>query len=78
MARKPTALYNVHRQQDGAQIISGVPLKMARSECARLNAEAQVLDPDKRDDQGRPVHVGMYLGELVRYEVRSVDGLVIA
>jgi hypothetical protein len=71
-APQPPDAYDVCRAQDGALVVVGVSLDLARSEAARLNAEARVQAPD------RDGPTGMYLGELVRYEVRSKEGLVIA
>ena len=76
-AEKPS-LYNVHRQQDGAQVVTGVDLDTAQSEKARLNAEAcvlvgRVLIGEKYVEQ----YAGMYHGEIVRYEVRTKDGLTV-
>lgn len=72
MARKPPALYDVVRSRDGALINPNVPLKDARANRDRLNAEARIVNPAT----GKPT--GMYLGEAVVYEVRSKDGLVVA
>jgi hypothetical protein len=71
MPRKSTQLYNIHREADGAQVGTGVDLDTARSEVARLNAEAKVTNPDT----GKPT--AMYLGEVCRYEIRSTEGLVV-
>jgi hypothetical protein len=84
-------LYGVYRVQDGAQIVTDVDSATATSECARLNAEARVVVGEIHEvvghDEygqaivratGKPKYHGMYLGELVRYEARSRDGLVIA
>jgi hypothetical protein len=79
MPRKPPEKYNVHSAVSGAQIVTGVTLALARSECARLNAEARQPNPDRRTSlhpQGEPT--GMHLGELTTYEVRSASGLVVA
>lgn len=75
MARKPAQTYNVHKVQDGSQIVTGVSLALARSEAARLNAEARVVD--RIDSEGRTIYAGMVNGEISRYEVRSAAGLVI-
>ena len=69
--KAPVALYNVHRSQDGAQIITGVTLEMAQHERARLGAEARVINPETRQP------TGMFMGEVVSYEVRSAAGVVI-
>lgn len=87
MARTPKKLYHVHKAQDGSQIVTGVPLAVARSEAARLNAEARVqvgtmaavYDRDGAMVQApAPIFAGMVHGEISRYEVRSAEGLVIA
>lgn len=66
------------RSQDGALVICGVDLATARSECSRLTAEARIPigqhDPS-HPEPNRPT--AMFLGELVTYEVRPVDGLVV-
>lgn len=90
-AEQAPVTYGVYRQQDGAQIVVQVDAGTAKSECARLNAEARVqvgtiheaVGVDEYgqpivQDTGKPRYAGMFLGELVRYEVRSSDGLVIA
>lgn len=79
MARKPPQKYNVHRAKDGAQIITGVSLGLARSECARLNAEARVPIGVHLPDHPTPDRpTGMYLGEVTRYEVQTMEGTVIS
>lgn len=75
MARKPAQTYNVHKVQDGSQIITGVSLALARSEAARLNAEARVVD--RIDSEGRTIYAGMVNGEISQYEVRSAAGIVV-
>lgn len=79
MARKPPQAYNVVRAQDGALIIRDVPLKTARSEASRLNAEANVPigahDPEHPEPRRA---TSMYMGEVCRYEVRSQEGVVIS
>lgn len=86
MARKPPAPYNVFKH-DGAQIITGVPLALARSEAARLNAESRVViaqHPAVTDPETGATmfpawteYAGMVSGEVSRYEVRSITGLVV-
>lgn len=71
MPRKPRQVYDVCRAQDGALVICGVDLATARSEKARLNAEAAVVNPETRQP------TGMFLGELVTYEARSREGLIL-
>ena len=78
MPRKPPQVFNVHRANDGAQVITGVSLGLARSEAARLCAEARV--PMAAHDSNHPEPrraTSMYMGEVSRYEVRSTEGLVI-
>lgn len=80
MARKPAQVYNVHKVQDGSQIVTGVSLALARSEAARLNAEARVplsrSAPDiPHTEPNRPT--GMVNGEVSRYEVRTPEGIVV-
>lgn len=76
MPRKPPQVYAVHLAQDGAQVVAGVPLDVARGECARLNAEARVIVTSPALGRvGEPQ--SMYHGEVCRYEVRGVNGMVV-
>lgn len=75
MARTPAQSYNVHKVQDGSQIVTGVSLALARSEAARLCAEARVRVGSTID--GVPIYAGMAHGEISRYEVRTATGLVV-
>lgn len=78
MARKPPQLHNVCRVQDGALVIREVPLKTARVEAARLNAEARVPIAQHDPDHPEPRRAtSMYMGEVSRYEVRTLEGIVI-
>lgn len=72
MPRKPPQVYDVVRSQDGALVVRDVPLNTARSECARLCAEAKV-----KPEYGNAPYAGMFHGELVTYEVRGQGGLAI-
>lgn len=86
MPRKPPQTYNVCRAGDGALVVIGVPLDMARSESARLNAEARVIvrqHPAVVIDgvvtfPAYTEYAGMFMGNVTRYEVRTHDGLVIS
>lgn len=69
--------YDVVRSQDGALVVRDVDLDTAREEKARLNAESRLPHPTLRDARNNPVPTGMFLGEMVRYEVRSKSGMVI-
>lgn len=71
MARKPPQLFNVHCVQDGAQVVTLVPLAVARAEASRLSAEARVRNPET----GQPT--GMHMGSVCTFEARSVAGVVI-
>lgn len=71
MARNAPQDYDVRSQNTGALVVIGVPLAVARSEAARLNAEARVCHPVT----GRPV--GMQQGEVTTYEVTTRDGLIL-
>lgn len=71
MPRNPPKLYDVRSRQTGAQVVIGVPLTVARTECARLNAEAKVVNPET----GKPN--GMQTGEITVYEVVSAGGLIV-
>lgn len=71
MPRKPPQSYNVCRAGDGALVRCGLLLAVARSECATLNAEARVTNPET----GKPT--GMYLGAVSVYEVQSLEGILI-
>lgn len=78
MPRKPPQLYDVRSQITGAGVVLGVSLKLARSECARLNAEARRPNPERRNAQwpeGEPW--GMQGGVVTSYEVVSTSGLVV-
>ena len=70
--RKPEQQYNVCRVADGAQVVVGVSLAQARSECARLDAEARLFVAD----QGRPA--GLHLGAPCTHEVRGAGDMVVA
>lgn len=63
--------FNVVRAADGALVVRDVDKDTAISEKHRLNAEARVTNPET----GRPT--GMYLGQVVTYQVRTPEGLVI-
>jgi hypothetical protein len=72
------AAYSVHRSQDGAQIVTDVSLDVAQSERARLNAEARVVVGRVLiENQYVEQYAGMYHGEIVRYEIRTKDGLTV-
>lgn len=76
--KQPPPAYDVVRSQDGALVIVGVDLDLARSEAARLNAEAKVTNPDHlHPDTHQPMPTGMWHGEVCRYEVRSKEGLIV-
>lgn len=60
--------YDVVRSHDGALVIRGVDREIARSEAARLNAEAKVINPETR----KPT--GMFLGLLTSYVVCDEAG----
>jgi hypothetical protein len=79
MTDEPEHLCNVVRQQDGALIIRDITLDQARSEAARLNAEARIPIGAHDGDHPEPRRAtSMYLGEVCIYEVRSLEGLVIS
>lgn len=71
LAAPPT--YNVVRSQDGALVVSGVGIDLAYAEAARLNAEASMVVGQLQD--GTPIYRGMFMGECVRYSVRTPEGL---
>lgn len=64
-------LYDVRSAITGAVVVSGVDQDTARNECARLNAEAKVINPETR----RPT--GMERGKTTRYEVVSRGGITV-
>lgn len=72
MPEQDASLYDVRSQLSGAQVIIGVDFDTATNECARLNAEARVVDPWR----GEPM--GLHKGKQTRYEVVAVSGLAIA
>lgn len=72
MPRKPPQLYDVRSANSGALVVIGVNLATARSEQARLNAEARVIDPERG---GQPA--GMQRGALTVYEVTTKEGLIL-
>lgn len=79
MPRKPPKLYDVRSKTTGAQVIVGVPLGVARSECSRLGAEARRPNPERRTPlhpQGEPW--GMEGGVVTEYEVVGRFGIVVA
>lgn len=79
MARKPPQVYDVRSQLTGAAVVIGVPLGLARSECARLDAEAKQPNPERRSSRwpgGEPV--GMHCGVVTSYEVVSKAGVVVS
>lgn len=63
MPRKPPQVYNVCRASDGCPVVLGVPLGDARGECARLNAEARLINPETSKA------TSMFRGEPTSYEV---------
>ena len=69
--------YDVVRAADRALVVRDIDLDTAREERARLNAEARLPHPTLRDTRNNPVATGMFLGELVTYEIRSKTGLVV-
>lgn len=71
-----STLYTVCRAQDGALVRSELPLDIATSECAILNAQARIAVGQTRD--GRAIYGSMFHGEISQYEVRSASGLVLS
>lgn len=76
MPRKPAQTYDVRSAQTGAQVVVGVDLSLARSECARLCAEARMVVG--QDAKGRTKYHGMQRGEVTTYDVVDPrSGLVV-
>lgn len=67
-------LCTVNRVQDGAEVRRKLKLQAAKDEAAMLNAQARVLTGQTVD--GLPIYASMVHGEVCRYEVRSMSGLV--
>lgn len=59
-------MFDVRSALTGAQVIAGVPEDVARDECARLNAEARVINPAT----GKPT--GLECGQVTTYIVVDV------
>lgn len=71
--------YNVCSTVTGAEVVICVPLELAQSERARLNAEARTPNPERtssRWPQGEPW--GLHAGVVTSYEVVSANGIVVA
>jgi hypothetical protein len=69
-------LYTVNRVQDGAEVRRELGLSAAEDEVAMLNAQARVTTGQTID--GFPIYGSMIRGEISRYEIRSMSGLVLA
>jgi hypothetical protein len=57
--RKPPQTYNVVNDADGSLVVIGVDLATARSEQARLNAEAN--------------HAGMHMGTVTQHAIQTTS-----
>jgi hypothetical protein len=68
--------YTVNRVQDEAEVRRALKLNEATDEAASLNAQARVLTG--QTVHGFPIYASMLHGEVCRYEVRSMSGLVVA
>ena len=60
MSRKPPQTYNVVNDADGSLVVIGVDLATARSEQARLNAEAKAV-------------AGMHMGAVTQHTIQATS-----
>lgn len=86
MTRKAPQTYNVINEADGALVVIGVDLATARSESARLDAEARMVvaqRPALADANGQTVqparteHAGMHMGLVSRHAITTTEGVLL-
>lgn len=66
VSRKPPQTYNVVNDADGSLVVIGVDLATARSEQARLNAEAKAVVAQNQ-------HAGMHMGAVTQHTIQTTS-----
>lgn len=86
MSRKAPQSYNVINEADGSLVVIGVDIALARSECARLDAQARMVVAENQalaDVHGQTVrpalteHAGMHMGRVSRHAIQTTEGVLL-